>query len=84
MLQSLHEQKMVLGIYIAGNGQSENLCTNQCALVEKTIAVIASFEEVTRKISSHNSLASDVIPAITMLHRLLNRETDKRLMVLKP
>ncbi|KAG2460217.1 ZBED4 protein, partial [Polypterus senegalus] len=34
-------------------------------------------KELTKKVSSYDALASDVIPAVTVLVRLLNRETDE-------
>ncbi|XP_042068811.1 zinc finger BED domain-containing protein 4-like [Haplochromis burtoni] len=42
-----------------------------------TVAILAPFEELTKKVSSYDALASDVIPAVTVLVRLLNRETDE-------
>ncbi|XP_042069352.1 uncharacterized protein LOC121812128 isoform X2 [Haplochromis burtoni] len=45
--------------------------------METTVAILAPFEELTKKVSSYDALASDVIPAVTVLVRLLNRETDE-------
>ncbi|XP_067283555.1 zinc finger BED domain-containing protein 4-like [Pseudorasbora parva] len=108
MLQSLIEQKRVLGVYQSADRaaffcpsptrvrQSSNrtrpepdrvyvsehelpnyLTAHQWALMEKTVAILAPFEELTKKVSSYDALASDVIPAVTVLVRLLNRETDE-------
>ncbi|XP_051794286.1 zinc finger BED domain-containing protein 4-like [Acanthochromis polyacanthus] len=49
----------------------------QWSLFEKTLSVLAPFEELTRKMSSRDALASEVIPAVTVLMRLLTNETDK-------
>ncbi|KAI2645826.1 Zinc finger BED domain-containing protein 4 [Labeo rohita] len=64
MLQSLIEQKRVLGVYVSEHELP-------------TVAILAPFEELTKKVSSYDTLASDVIPAVTVLVRLLNRETDE-------
>ncbi|XP_041825202.1 zinc finger BED domain-containing protein 4-like [Melanotaenia boesemani] len=77
MLQSLMEQKRALGIYGSEHQLPDNLTAHQWALLEKTVSVLAPFEELTRKVSSSDSLASDTIPAVTVLLRLLNRETDE-------
>ncbi|XP_063336556.1 zinc finger BED domain-containing protein 4-like [Pelmatolapia mariae] len=45
--------------------------------METTVAIFVPFEELTKKVSSYDALASDVIPAVTVLVRLLNRETDE-------
>ncbi|KAJ8353183.1 hypothetical protein SKAU_G00207500 [Synaphobranchus kaupii] len=45
--------------------------SNQWGLLEKTITVLALFEEFTRELSSSSALAADVIPTVTVLKRLL-------------
>lgn len=40
-------------------------------------SVLAPFEKLTRKMSSCDALASGVIPAVTVLQRLLTKETDE-------
>ncbi|CAI5671109.1 unnamed protein product [Oreochromis niloticus] len=40
------------------------------------VAILTPFEELTKNLSSYDALAS-VIPAVTVLVRLLNRETDE-------
>lgn len=77
MLQSLIEQKRVLGVYVSEHELPGYLTAHQWALMEKTVAILAPFEELTKKVSSYEALASDVIPAVTVLVRLLNRETDE-------
>ncbi|KAL3999195.1 nicotinic acetylcholine receptor alpha-2 [Sarotherodon galilaeus] len=77
MLQSLIEQKRVLGVYVSEHELPDYLTAHQWALMEKTVAILAPFEELTKKVSSYDALASDVIPAVTVLVRLLNRETDE-------
>ncbi|XP_067303799.1 zinc finger BED domain-containing protein 4-like [Pseudorasbora parva] len=77
MLQSLIEQKRVLGVYVSEHELPNYLTAHQWALMEKTVAILAPFEELTKKVSSYDALASDVIPAVTVLVRLLNRETDE-------
>lgn len=75
MLQSLIEQKQVLGV--SEHELPDYLTAHQWALMEKTVAILAPFKELTRKASSYDALASDVIPAVTVVVRLLNRETDE-------
>uniref|UniRef100_A0A3Q4HCF9 HAT C-terminal dimerisation domain-containing protein n=1 Tax=Neolamprologus brichardi TaxID=32507 RepID=A0A3Q4HCF9_NEOBR len=53
------------------------LTTHQWTLLEKVISVLGPFEELTRKVSSSDATAADVIPAVTVLHRFLTRETDE-------
>ncbi|XP_021170026.2 zinc finger BED domain-containing protein 4 [Fundulus heteroclitus] len=77
MLQSLIEQKRALGIYGSEHELPENLAAHQWALLEKTVVVPAPFEELTRKVSCSDALASDVVPAVTVLLRILNRETEE-------
>ncbi|ROL50877.1 Zinc finger BED domain-containing protein 4 [Anabarilius grahami] len=48
----------------------------QWALLEKIIIVLATFEELTRQISSSSSSAAEVIPSVTVLKRLLARENE--------
>ncbi|KAJ8404125.1 hypothetical protein AAFF_G00344750 [Aldrovandia affinis] len=66
MLHSLIEQKQALEVP-----------DNQWSLLEKTITVLAPFEELTRQVSSSDASVSDVIPAVTVLQRLLAQETDE-------
>uniref|UniRef100_A0A3B4ZSX8 HAT C-terminal dimerisation domain-containing protein n=1 Tax=Stegastes partitus TaxID=144197 RepID=A0A3B4ZSX8_9TELE len=79
MLQSLTEQKRALGIFGSEYELPDNLTVtaHQWSLLEKTLTVLAPFEELTRKMSSGDALASDVIPAVTVLMRLLTNETDE-------
>ncbi|KAJ8256066.1 hypothetical protein COCON_G00199300 [Conger conger] len=75
MIQSLVEQKRALGIY--EYDLPDNLITSQWTLLEKTASVLGPFEELTRRVSSSDAMAADVIPAITVLRRFLSRETEE-------
>ncbi|XP_072569011.1 zinc finger BED domain-containing protein 4-like [Paramormyrops kingsleyae] len=78
MVQSLLEQKRALCAYIADHDDlPSTLTANQWALMEKTSIVLAPFEELTRKVSSSTASTADVIPAVTVLRRLLAREGDE-------
>ncbi|XP_039900701.1 zinc finger BED domain-containing protein 4-like [Simochromis diagramma] len=77
MRQSLIEQKRVLGVYVSEHELPDYLAAHQWALMETPVAILAPFEEPTKKVSSYDALASDVVPAVTVLVRLLNRETDE-------
>uniref|UniRef100_A0AAQ5X984 HAT C-terminal dimerisation domain-containing protein n=1 Tax=Amphiprion ocellaris TaxID=80972 RepID=A0AAQ5X984_AMPOC len=79
MLQSLIEQKRALGTFGSEYELPDNLIVtaHQWSLFEKTLSVLAPFNKLTRKMSSGDALASDVIPAVTVLMRLLSNETDE-------
>lgn len=77
MIQSLVEQKRALGIYASEYDLPDKLTANQWTLLEKTASVMGPFEELTRKVSSSDAMAADVIPAITVLLRFLSRETEE-------
>ncbi len=53
------------------------MTANQWALLEKTVTVLAPFEELTKQISSSTSSAAEVIPSVTVLKRLLARESQE-------
>ncbi|XP_025752745.1 zinc finger BED domain-containing protein 4-like [Oreochromis niloticus] len=76
MIQSLIEQKRALGIFVSEYGLPDTLTAHQWTLLEKVISVLGPFEELTRKVSSSDAMAADVIPAVTVLHRFLTRETN--------
>ncbi|XP_035769102.1 zinc finger BED domain-containing protein 4-like [Neolamprologus brichardi] len=77
MIQTLIEQKQALGIFVSEYGLTDMLMAHQWTLQEKVISVLGPFEELTRKVSSSDAMAADVIPAVTVLHRFLTRETDE-------
>ncbi|KAL1249063.1 hypothetical protein QQF64_022381 [Cirrhinus molitorella] len=76
-IQSLVEQKRALGIYASEYELPDNFTANQWTLLEQTATVLGPFEELTRRVSSSDAMAADVIPAITVLLRLLSRETEE-------
>ncbi|KAG7479494.1 zinc finger BED domain-containing protein 4-like [Solea senegalensis] len=76
MVESLLEQKRSISAYGADHDLPVTLTANQWALLEKTITVLAPFEELTRQISSSTSSAAEVIPSVTVLKRLLARENE--------
>ncbi|KAJ8347384.1 hypothetical protein SKAU_G00287850 [Synaphobranchus kaupii] len=61
------------------------LTVNQWTLMEKTIEVLAPFEELTRVVSAETATAAVVIPAITVLKCVLSREhsTDQGIKTMK-
>ncbi len=77
MVQSLIEQKRAIGVYVSENELPATLTLNQWNLLEKMVNVLAPFEEMTRQVSSSDALASDVIPAVTVLQRLLLKQMDE-------
>lgn len=79
MLQSLIQQKRAFRIFGSEYELPDNLTitAHQWSLFLKTLSVLAPFEELTRKVSSGDALESDVIPAVTVLRRLLTKEMDE-------
>ncbi|XP_076838907.1 zinc finger BED domain-containing protein 4-like [Brachyhypopomus gauderio] len=76
MMQSLLEQKRALSAYVADHDLPATLTSLQWALLERAMIVLAPFEELTRKVSSSTASAADVIPAVTVLKRILGKESD--------
>ncbi|XP_039676802.1 zinc finger BED domain-containing protein 4-like [Perca fluviatilis] len=85
MIKSLLKEKRPLCAYAADHNLPATLSANEWGLLEKTVTVLEPFEELTRKISSANSTAADVIPAITVLTCLLAKEngTDSGIKTMK-
>ncbi|KAL7408123.1 hypothetical protein ABVT39_018652 [Epinephelus coioides] len=76
MLQSLLEQKRALSVYAAERTLPATLTANQWELMTKTAEVLVPFEELTRDVSRETASAADVLPAITVLRRVLSREEE--------
>ena len=70
-----------LSVYPVDHNLPATLTANRWALMEKAVAVLVPFEELTRVLSAETALTADVIPAITVLKRVLFREqtTDQGL-----
>ncbi|XP_076844397.1 zinc finger BED domain-containing protein 4-like [Brachyhypopomus gauderio] len=85
MIKSILKEKRALCAYAADHNLPATLSANDWALLEKTAAVLEPFEELTRKISSATSSAAEVIPAVTILQRLLteNTSTDSGIKTMK-
>lgn len=76
MLERLLELKRPLCVYAAEN-DIPNLCTNQWQLLESVVKLLSPFEEITRLMSSNESVISEVIPSIkTLLHFLEKESSD--------
>lgn len=76
MLQSLLEQKRALSVFAGERTLPATLTPSQWELIKKTADVLAPFEELTRDVSRETATAADLIPAITVLRRVLSREED--------
>ncbi|XP_016392202.1 zinc finger BED domain-containing protein 4-like isoform X1 [Sinocyclocheilus rhinocerous] len=76
MLQSLLQQKRALSVFAAERTLPATLTAHQWELMNKTADVLSPFEELTRDVSRETATAADVIPAITVLRRVLSREDD--------
>ncbi|XP_074524912.1 zinc finger BED domain-containing protein 4 [Halichoeres trimaculatus] len=75
LMRSLIEQKQAIGVYRTEN--KLRLSVNQWSLFEKAIKLLEPFEELTRQVSSTDSSAADVIPAITTLLRVLEEDCEE-------
>lgn len=76
MLLSLIEQRRAIGMYAAEHDLPGTLTAHQWELMGNLLTILAPFEELTKEISSSSATASDVIPAITALKQLLERQAD--------
>ncbi|KAG9261302.1 zinc finger BED domain-containing protein 4-like [Astyanax mexicanus] len=83
MIKSILKEKRPLCAYAADHNLPATLSANDWALLEKTAAVLEPFEELTRKISSATSTAAEVIPAVTVLQRLLAENTSTGIKTMK-
>ena len=86
MLSRVIEQKRAISLYLTENSVNfDNLVTYEWKLLEKCIALLKPFEEVTKIISSTYSSISEVIPHIkTLLLYLENYvDDDKEIMRMK-
>ncbi|KAK7888714.1 hypothetical protein WMY93_024274 [Mugilogobius chulae] len=77
MLQSLLEQKRALSVFAAERTLPAALTAYQWELMSKVADVLSPFEELTKVVSRETATAADVIPAITVLIRVLSRERDE-------
>nr|XP_023662660.1 zinc finger BED domain-containing protein 4-like [Paramormyrops kingsleyae] len=68
--------KNVLLVFAAERTLPATLTAHQWELMNKTADVLSPFEELTRDVSRETATATDVIPAITVLRRVLSREGD--------
>lgn len=76
MIQSLLKEKRPLCVYGGDYNLPATLSANEWVLLEKIVTVLEPFKELTKKISSATSTAADVIPAITVLKRLLAEDNN--------
>lgn len=73
MLQSLLEQKQVLGAYAAEH-DIPTLNVQQWTLVNNIIDTLGPFDDVTKEVSDRKTSAAVILPMLTMLRRLLARQ----------
>lgn len=76
MIQSLTAQKRALCAYTAEYDLPAKLTASQWAQLEKIVAALAPFEEFPREVSASSASASDVIPIVSFLKRILSRENE--------
>ena len=77
MTASLLEQKSAISVYAADHQLPATLTANDWTLLEKVNTLLAPFEEITKQISFATSTASEVIPLVVVLKRLLVKETTE-------
>uniref|UniRef100_A0AAQ5XRY5 Uncharacterized protein n=2 Tax=Amphiprion ocellaris TaxID=80972 RepID=A0AAQ5XRY5_AMPOC len=85
MIQSLLAEKRALCAYTAEYELPATLTATQWGLLENTVQALAPFEELTREVSASSASASDVIPVVQVLKRLLSRpeEADEEIRTIK-
>ncbi|CAI5678562.1 zinc finger BED domain-containing protein 4-like [Oreochromis niloticus] len=76
MIKTLTEQKRALCAYSAEYDLPATLSAQQWGLLEKVLTALAPFEELTKEVSASSSSASDVIPIVCVLKRVLSRENE--------
>lgn len=76
MLQSLLEQRRAIGLYATEHELPATLATHQWEVMDNVLTILEPFEELTKEISSSTATAADVIPAVTALKRLLERQSS--------
>lgn len=78
MMDSLLEQRGALHAYVADYGDlPTTLTVSQWALLEQVMTILAPFEELNGKISSSSASIAEVIPAVTVLRRILVKKEDE-------
>ena len=75
MMERLYEEKSAVAIYASENSRIENLTATQWTLTENCITLLKPFEEITKQISSTESIISEVIPTLAALRRYLCKTT---------
>lgn len=76
MIERLLEQKRGMSLYVADHDLPTTLTANQWTLLETTMAILAPFEELTRRVSSSTTSIPDVILAATVLKCILGKESE--------
>ena len=76
MVQRMLEQKKAVVSYASEHDLPATLTKHQWGLLEKMVAILAPFEEITKHISSAESSLADVIPVVTALQVALERNAN--------
>lgn len=76
MLQTLVQPRPALEACTAEHELPATLNTHQWGLIKNVLSLLATFEKLTKLISSSTATAADVIQAITALKQLLDRKAD--------
>ena len=75
MMERIKEQKMALVTYAADN-DIPTLTQHQWSLVDKVVALLDPFEQVTKQLCNDDSTLADVIPTVTALRMTLSSMHD--------
>ncbi len=73
MLERMEEQKRCINLFCSENTAVTALTKKQWDLISNVIDLLRPFKELTRNISSTESIISDVIPAVTSLKVYLKK-----------
>nr|XP_012224904.1 PREDICTED: zinc finger BED domain-containing protein 4-like [Linepithema humile] len=74
MLQRLFELKRAISIFTIETEAIVNLSSHQWSLLENCLKLLQPFEEITKEISSSESIISEVIPIVASLKKYLLKE----------
>lgn len=75
MLSRILELKSAVSLYANENSEVPNFTSNQWTLIEGCLKLLAPFQDITKQISSSESVISEVIPMVVTLNKYLSSTT---------
>lgn len=83
MLSRILELKSAVSLYANENSEVPNFTSNQWTLIEGCLKLLAPFQDITKQISSSESVISEVIPMVFTLNKYLSSTTVSGLGTMK-